>query len=162
MKWWWTLLVAMDAHEGQAAWAQAIGSMIGLAIAISVPAALEFSRRNANRAQHLERRRAAFVVMRAVASAIGANHKVAPGEIEAIGALLADLDVGLFNEGEAVIFAKLRARVARAGSTIHAVARLNMMEVFDNPFDVAAAHAEIEPLRRSLGVGTVRGPNNGL
>jgi hypothetical protein len=33
MEWWWNLLAAMDAHEGQAAWAQAIGSVVAIVAA---------------------------------------------------------------------------------------------------------------------------------
>src|SRR5690349_9269509 len=37
MDWWWNLLAAMDAHEGQAAWAQAVFSVVAIIAAAAFP-----------------------------------------------------------------------------------------------------------------------------
>jgi hypothetical protein len=36
MDWWWNLVAAMDAHEGQAAWAQFAGAIIALLVALGL------------------------------------------------------------------------------------------------------------------------------
>lgn len=36
MDWWWNFLAAMDDHEGQAAWFQAVGSVVAILIAVEV------------------------------------------------------------------------------------------------------------------------------
>jgi hypothetical protein len=49
MDWWWQLLDAMDAHDGQAAWAQFAGAVIALVIALGLGVAQLTSARRAER-----------------------------------------------------------------------------------------------------------------
>jgi len=53
MDWWWDLLEAMDAHEGQAAWAQFVGAMVALCLALQQGAAAAARERAADHSASL-------------------------------------------------------------------------------------------------------------
>lgn len=144
------VLVAKGPWSAEAAaWVQAIGSLFAVAIAIYVPARIESEKVRREVADLWDRRRQAWRTMHEVAAAIARRDLVRPGEIEAIGALLDHIDLGVIPERAIQTLVILRTEIAMSGASVGAHAAVNAV---GNPFHGKTMLNNLQGIRQIMGV----------
>jgi hypothetical protein len=144
-----------------AAWVQGAGSIIAIAVAIAVPAKQEAQRQRAAAEEMVRRRRAAWKAMLAITGVLGRKGRATVAEVDAMAAVLDQLDLSVFPEPAMEVFVGLRNRVAMARAEveiktgvrgIHALSppALDRVELY---FNADAAMANLATIKSAMGLG---------
>lgn len=133
-------------------WVGALGTILAIGFAISVPNGLERKRQEREVRGLLERRQAAYRAMFKVIDILGNKGFVELGEVEGVVGVLSEFDLAIFTEDGIEALVALRNRVTVAAARHRRLLTDVPGGVANLDFNADAARANLRICAKSMGV----------